>query len=299
MGWGIPAEEIHYLMLERPELAPNLGKAYKIEWNQFAGTALGVQGLAAGTLDAATVGSLSVANGLDQGADIVITGEFIEEKQPWFSTTWLVRKNSNIRSLADFKGKTVATSAVGGSTDYVQDAYIKDKSGLVANKDYKKVELPFAQQQEALSAGRIDVGLFPQPFYGKAMATGEFAPAFKITDAQPQFVQLLQGFRRDFVKQHPAAVKAFVSDWTKMAQYMADAANRDSVIKASGTATKIPAEVLSRFLLTQQDFFRPCNGAVNIDALQTNWDFFRGQGGIKSDLKVTDHIMPDFLPPAC
>jgi len=299
MGWGIPAEEIKYLMKENPELAPNLGEEYTIEWNQFAGTALGVQGLAAGTLDAATVGSLSVANGLDQGADIVITGEFIEEREDWFSTTWLVGKDSGINTVADLKGKTVATSAVGGSTDYLQDAYIQEEAGLVANQDYKKVDLPFAQQLEALSAGQIDMGLFPQPFYAAAMATGKFKPIFTATDVQPQFVQLLQGFRREFVEENPEAVKAFLEDWERVAEYMSEEENRADVIAASSASTKIPATVLEPFLLTDEDFYRPCHGAVNQEALQGNWDFFRERGGIKKDLQVEDHVMDEFLPEEC
>ena len=48
MGWGIPAEEIKYVMMKHPEVAEHLGTWYDIEWHQFSGTALGVQGLAAG-----------------------------------------------------------------------------------------------------------------------------------------------------------------------------------------------------------------------------------------------------------
>src|SRR5918992_5885081 len=96
MGWGVPAEEIKYVMMEYPDVAKHMGTWYDIEWRQFAGTALGVQGLAAGTLDCATVGGLSVANGLDQGAEIVILGEFLEERDPYFSTAWMVRKDSGI-----------------------------------------------------------------------------------------------------------------------------------------------------------------------------------------------------------
>ena len=44
MGWGVPGEEIKYVMMRHPEVARNLGKAYDIEWHQFAGTPLGVQG---------------------------------------------------------------------------------------------------------------------------------------------------------------------------------------------------------------------------------------------------------------
>ena len=50
MGWGIPAEEIKYVMMHRPEVAEHLGTSYEIEWQEFSGTALGVQGLAATTV---------------------------------------------------------------------------------------------------------------------------------------------------------------------------------------------------------------------------------------------------------
>jgi hypothetical protein len=68
------------------------------------------------------------------------------------------------------------------------------------------------------------------------------------------------------------------------------------VIAASAAATKIPAEVLEQFLLTKQDYFRPENGALNVEALQEEWDFFRERGGIENELKVTDHVIDDLLP---
>jgi ABC-type nitrate/sulfonate/bicarbonate transport system substrate-binding protein len=296
MGWGIPAEEIKYLMMEKPEVAENLGTAYEIEWHQFSGTALGVQGLAAGTLDCASVGGLSVANGIDKGADIVIMGEFLEERAPYFSTTWMVRKDSGIDSLEDLRGKKVATNAVGGSTDYLQDFYIEEQAGLKAGRDYEKVEVPFGQMQETLLAGRVDMGLFPQPFYGAINATGDVKPMFRLNDEIEPFVQILNGCRRDFVEENEAAMRAFQEDWARIADWMAEPANRDEVIAASAAATKIPADVLDRFLLTEKDYFRPERGAVSVDALQEEWDFFRERGGIEEDLRVTDHVVDDLLP---
>lgn len=298
MGWGIPAEDIKYLMMSNPELAENMGTWYEIEWNQFAGTALGVQGLAAGTLDCATVGGLSVANGLEQGADIVILGEFIEERSEAFSTTWMTTTGSGIESLEDLEGRTVGTSAIGGSTDYIQDFYIEQQTGLVAGEDYDKVEVPFGQMLETLLADRIDVGLFPQPFYGAAMATGEVVPLFRLTDQIDPFVQLLNGCRRDFVEENFDAIAAFQEDWVRIAQWQLDPANRDAVMEAAAEATGIPFEVLEGFYLTNEDFYRPANGAVNIEALQVEWDFFLERGGISSELTVTDHVIDELLPPA-
>jgi ABC-type nitrate/sulfonate/bicarbonate transport system substrate-binding protein len=292
MGWGIPAEEIHYVMLTDPAKAPNLGRYYTIVWNQFAGTALGVQGIAAGTLDAATVGSLSMPNGIEQGADIVVTGEFIEERSPFFSTAWMYKKDSGIKTIADLKGKNVATSAIGGSTDYIQDFYIRDKAKLLPGTDYKKIELPFAQQQEALLNGKIDLGLFPQPFYGRAMATGLYAPLFRLTDVQNPFVQLMQGFSGAFVKANPVAVRKFMEDWVTVANYVKDPKNRSAVIATTNAVTKIPVAMLDTFMLTNDDFYRPEHGAVNGPALQKNWDFFHQEGGIKKVLKVNDYLSP-------
>jgi ABC-type nitrate/sulfonate/bicarbonate transport system substrate-binding protein len=292
MGWGIPAEEIHYVMITDPSKAPNLGKYYTVVWNQFAGTALGVQGIAAGTLDAATVGSLSMPNGIEQGADIVAVGQFIEERQPNFSTAWMVKKDSGIKTIADLKGKVVATSAIGGSTDYIQDFYIRDKAKLSPGTDYKKIELPFAQQQEALATGKIDCGLFPQPFYGRAMGTGLFTPLFRLTDVQNPFVQLMQGFSGDFIRKNPLAVRKFMEDWVTVANYVTNPANRAAVIATTSAVTKIPVSVLDGFMLSNQDFFRPAHGAINVAALQKNWDFFKAEGGIKKALKVSDHLKP-------
>jgi ABC-type nitrate/sulfonate/bicarbonate transport system substrate-binding protein len=296
MGWGIPAEEIKYLMMERPEVAPNLGKSYEVEWQQFSGTALGVQGLAAGTLDCASVGGLSVANGIDRGADIVILGQFIEERSPYFSTSWMVRKDSGIDSLDDLRGKRVATNAVGGSTDYLQDFYIEEQAGLKAGRDYEKVEVPFGQMQETLLSGRVDMGLFPQPFYGAVNAGGDVKPMFRLNDQIEPFVQIMNGCRRDFVEDNREAIEKFQEDWAAVARWMQEPDNRDEVIAASAAATKIPAEVLEQFLLTKQDYFRPENGALNVEALQEEWDFFRERGGIENELKVTDHVIDDLLP---
>lgn len=299
MGWGIPAEEVKYVMMAMPEVAPNLGTWYEIEWNQFAGTALGVQGLAAGTLDCATVGGLSSANGFDQGADFVITGEIISEATPPqdFSTSWMALADSGIESVEDLEGKTVATSAIGGSTDYLQDIYIEEQAGLVPGEDYEKVEVPFSQQIEALLAGRIDVGLYPQPFWGALQAEADTVTLFRVTDVINPFVQLLNGCRRAFIEENPDAMKKFVEDWATVSEWVRDPANREAVIEASAQATQLPREVLEQYLITELDYARPENGALDVEALQNEWDFFKEAGGIESDLQVEDHVIPEYLPP--
>ena len=297
MGWGVPAEEIKYVMMQRPELAANLGTWYDIEWHQFAGTPPGVQGLAADTLDCATVGGLSVANGLEKGADIVLLGELIEERSDAMSTTWMASKASGIDSVDDLKGKTVATPAVGASTDYIQNDYIEQQTGLVAGEDYENVEVPFAQMQETLLAGHVDVGVFPQPFFAVAMATGEVTPLFRLTDEIDPFVQLLNGCRRDFVEQRRDAIEKFQQDWFAIADWLADPANRAAAVAASTSTTGMPGDVLAGYLLGPDDYVRPAHGVINRQALQAEWDFFHRRGALQTQLQVDDHVIPELLVP--
>src|SRR5215216_1617369 len=63
VGWTIPAEESKYWMMRRPQEFADLGKAYKVEWIQFQGTAPMVQAMVAGALDCSTQGVLSLAQG--------------------------------------------------------------------------------------------------------------------------------------------------------------------------------------------------------------------------------------------
>ena len=78
---------------------------------------------------------------------------------------------------------------------------------------------------------------------------------------QNPFVQLLQGFSGDFIKKNPLAVRKYMEDFVTVANYVKDPANRTAVIAATTSVTKIPGAVLDKFLLTDDDFYRPVHGA--------------------------------------
>ena len=67
VGWTIPAEEAKYWLMRRIAEFAQLGKAYRIEWVQFQGTAPMVQAMVGGSLDCSTQAPLSLANGAIQG----------------------------------------------------------------------------------------------------------------------------------------------------------------------------------------------------------------------------------------
>src|SRR5262249_24977607 len=101
VGWTIPAEEAKYWIMRRSQEFPNVGKAYKIEWVQFQGTAPMVQAMAAGALDCSTQAPLSLAQGnVEMGLQGYIVAQHVGEKPGSFSVYWAVKSDSPIKTVA-------------------------------------------------------------------------------------------------------------------------------------------------------------------------------------------------------
>lgn len=295
MGWGIPAEEVKYVMMKRPHILKHYGKDYTIEWFQFAGTAPQATALAAGGLDAATLASLSLAEAIDKvGLDVKVTGGIIMEVVPNFTSTWLVMENSGINTIKDLKGKSIAVNVYGAALDYVQRAILR-KAGLDPEKDVKILEISFGLMETTLRRGDIQCGAFPQPFLFKAMEAGGVKPLFRLGDIQPKFVQLINVVQSRFIEKNPDAVKAFLEDWKIASRYIHE--NPADVRKVTSEVTKLPLDLLNKFLLTKEDFYRDPIGEPDFQTLQKNWDFFHETAKATSKrLDVKNYYSQAFLP---
>jgi ABC-type nitrate/sulfonate/bicarbonate transport system substrate-binding protein len=297
MGWGIPAEEVKYVMMKRPQVLKNYGKTYTLEWFQFAGTAPQATALAAGGLDAATLASLSLAESIDKvGLDVKVTGGIIMEVSPNFTSTWLVLENSGINAVKDLKGKTVGVNVYGASLDHIQRAILR-KAGLDPEKDVKILEISFGLMEATLRKGDIQCGAFPQPFLFRAMDKGEVRPLFRLGDIQPKFVQLINVFQTKFIEKNPEVVRAFLEDWKIASQYIQK--NPAEVRQVTSEVTKLPVDLLNKFLLTKDDFYRDPIGEPDFETMQKNFDFFyESAKAVSKRLDVKNYYLPKFLPSA-
>ena len=297
MGWGIPAEEVKYVMMKRPDILKHYGKEYTLEWFQFAGTAPQATALAANGLDAATLASLSLAEAIDKvGLDVKVTGGIIMEVVPNFMSTWLVLDSSGIRTIKDLKGKTVGINVYGASLDHIQRAILR-REGLEPEKDVKILEISFGLMEATLRRGDIQCGAFPQPFLFNAMAKGGVKPLFSTGDILPKFVQLINVFQTKFIEKNPEVVKAFLQDWRIASKYIQE--NPQEVRKVTAEVTRLPLDLLNKFLLTKDDFYRDPLGQPDFETLQKNWDFFyETSKAISKRLDVKNYYLPAFLPGA-
>ncbi|HAM55975.1 MAG: hypothetical protein A2X51_12480 [Candidatus Rokubacteria bacterium GWC2_70_24] len=271
IGWGIPVENVKYIMMKRPEILKNHGKVYTVEWINFPTTPPQAQALAAGQIDGATLASISFAKLIDSGAaDVRIVTGIIEERPGHFATTWLVAADSGITKVTDLKGKTIGTSVYGGYTNIVGRGVLR-KHGLDPDKDVKIVEVPFRVMEENIRKGQIATGEQPQHFYTAAHKRGGMRDLFTSLDLFEAAPLLVHTFRADFINKHPAVVRAFLEDWVIAAEWMSK--NRAEAMEVYAGVTRIPKDLLADFFLTAKDYYYPPDGMPNVPALQKVFDY--------------------------
>ncbi len=294
IGSTFPGEEPKWLIVKKPELFKNVNHTYKIAWSVFQGTPPISQALVANAIDCGTQAPISMARAIaDGGYKGYILGALVDEQPGYFSVFWGVRTDSGIKTAADLKGKTVASTVFGGGIYYHMRLWLKQR-GIDPDKDIKLVEIPFPLVDEALRSGRVDSGPFAQPFAAAAFAKGNVSKLFSISEVQSPLVNVFETCRKDFTDNNLAVIKAYMEDYKDAMAYALS--HPDETRHVVSEVTKIPFDVLKGFLLTKDDFYRPPSGRPNFAAIQKTWDIYSQEGIIKTPLKVADYQRLDVTP---
>lgn len=295
VGWTVPAEDAKYWLMKRPDQFPNLGKKYNIQWTQFQGTAQMVQAMIAGALDCSTQGVLSLAQGAASGGlQAYVVAQHVGEKPGGFSVYWAVKEDSPIKSVKDFKGKTVGINVLGSGIWGPLAMHLR-KNGLDPDKDIKLVEAPFPTQEDAIRSGRVDVGVLNQPFASRAESKGGIRKVFAIADEVPNVVHIVEACSKAFVDKNPELATLYVQDLTAgMGKALG---NREETLKIVTEIFKAPAAVFEPFYFKQYDFARDPGAAANYDGIQRLFDIYTETGMLPKKLDVKDFKHPTIAAP--
>lgn len=128
--------------------------------------------------------------------------------------TWIVAsKRSNIHSLTDLRGKTVAINATGALCELLVKDHLA-KAG-VPYDDVKKIIVPMPQMASMLQVGNADAACISEPFYAAARLSPNVQAVTLasgvVANLQPdQRIALDVLFaREDWVKQHHDVLARF------------------------------------------------------------------------------------------
>ena len=129
---------------------------------------------------------------------------------------YCVTGDESVKSVADLAGKTVITTGQGATPEYSL-RYLLDQNGVTdCTIEFKSESTEVAA---VLSEDPTQIAVLPQPFVTVACAQNEaIAPAFSLEDEWQSItggLGMVTGVtivRNDFLKEHPEAVKTFISE---------------------------------------------------------------------------------------
>lgn len=238
-----------------------------------------VQGGGYGTVDAGlcsiTGTSLARASGIDVRSIADVQTEFRNATLERF----YVKSDSPYQSIRDLKGKTIAVNGFGASFYYTWVVALRQNG--MERTDVKFVDMPFANQYQALMTGAVDaIGLI-DPFNKQAELSGGTRVLFKGIDVLGSKHISLIWFTSSFIAEHPAAVTKYVAAYRKAIRWIKDNP------RGSGA-------IISRYTGIDQRFVarhRYTVGArIRLGDIQWWLDLLRDLGDLKDDgrLKPTD-----------
>jgi NitT/TauT family transport system substrate-binding protein len=143
-----------------------------------SGTEL-VKAIVGGQLQAGVLGFTNAATWAQKGADIKVVGG----AQMGYHSI-LVKKGSNIKSVADLKGKKLATQQKGSTADIVLNGVVMPQAGL-KREDVNMVYVSPAVAIQSLAAGQVDAAFVFEPYEQIAKASADIDSIYEIGKVWP------------------------------------------------------------------------------------------------------------------
>jgi NitT/TauT family transport system substrate-binding protein len=210
------------------------------------------------------------------------------------SNALMVRKDSTIRKLGDFKGKTIAVGGFGTLQYFALQALFK-KAGMDPRRDIRFLELPYPTQPGALDAGKIDGAAMVEPFLGfteeKGLARAIIdPPVLKYRSYYLIFGQEfpVSGFwaHPDLVQQHPDIGKKMAGALARSIDWMY--ANRDQTYDIGAKWLKLERMFIQR-MVEAGGYWKPYpEGWKEADwqSLRAQVSLFEEYGAVKKPVDI-------------
>lgn len=283
----------------KKDLAQHWGTSYTVEPIHFQGTPPIMTALAAGELEIANLSFPSLGNAiLNAGlSDLKIIGDEGQDGVAGYhSIEYMVLKDGPIKSIADLKGKVVATNIIGSAVDIGVRAMLK-KDGLVATRDYSIIEAAFPNQPSMLLQQKAALIVGVPPFSLDEKFRAQTRTLFTQKDAMGKSQLAVWTAREPFLAKNRAALVDFFSDYLRIMRWYLDPANRPQMLEIVAGVFKVPVERLDKSTYNENDVYFDRNGMPDMKALQADVDLAADFGFLKErvDLaKYTDlSIMED------
>ena len=284
VGWaqtpGHLAPLVAELAKRHPEVMPSNGKTYDFQPVRYAGSTPQIQALAIKELEVAAFSDSAFALAITNAhLDVKIVADVLQTGRPGYWTgEYVVAKDGPVKTVADLKGKRLATNAIGSEADSTMRAMLR-KNGI-QDSDVTTVEANFANQPAMIEGGKVDmVQLLPQ-FARELMDSGKYRVLFTSDQVHGPSDGVFWAMRADVIDANRAALTDFFTDYMRAMRWFLNPANRKEALAIAVAVTHAPAKNLD-YAFTGKDFYRPPDLMPLVDSIQK-----------EVDEDVTLHVLP-------
>ncbi|TVV73847.1 ABC transporter substrate-binding protein [Sphingomonas solaris] len=248
------------------------GAPYTVEWSEFPAAQHLLEAIGGGAVDVGLVGDAPFMFAYQSGSRIRAVGAQFVRERPREALALVVPAASPARSLADMKGRTIATTR--GSIGHYLVIRALVAAGLPA--DYVKFAfLPPGDAKAAFSSGSLDGWAIWTPYLPAALREG----AHVIVDGH----DLVSGYGFEVANDTAIADKrALLADFLKReAKGLAWArANPDAYAAVLAKETGLPADIARDYAVKNRRVAVPIDDAVIADQRRV-LDDFRNAGAVE------------------
>jgi len=251
VGYGSAAEEQLYLLLAKPDIGKNYGKAYKLESLRFQSSTQRSQAFEANAIDLASSGAVGVLFAAAEGVTGKVIASLARESPRGFATSYYVKADSPIKTVPDAKGKIV------GINGFATDGQLWLKTALerhnLSDSDVTITPVPFPAMAEALNAGKVDVGEFPQPFADMLEKDMRVRKLFDSQYGMPFEQELILLLGKDaFLKQNGAAIRGLLEDLQASTRFYLEKPREARQMILDAKAVRLSPDIY----LNMKDYYR-------------------------------------------
>ncbi|MDE2228048.1 MAG: ABC transporter substrate-binding protein [Alphaproteobacteria bacterium] len=275
VGWvqtpGHLAPLLDALAQKHPEVMPHDGKTYIAKALRFKGTTPQIEAMAANELEVASFAPSALALAITNAhLDVRVVSDVIQTgAHGYFDQPYMVRKDGPIKTIADVKGKRIATNTVGSASDAAMRVMFH-KHGIQDNQ-FTTVEANFANMVSMIEDNKVDlIAVMPQ-FEHRLAVAGNYRTLFTMGQAIGPSQTVLWGMRADFIKAHRAVMVDFFEDHIRGVRWFLDPKNHAEALTIAEQVTKQKPEDLA-YAFTKKDFYRSPDCKPNIAAAQADID---------------------------
>jgi ABC-type nitrate/sulfonate/bicarbonate transport system substrate-binding protein len=291
LGYGGAAEEPLYLLIARPDLGKNHGKVYTLDATRFQSSDKRAQAFEAGAIDLSDGGAIGVLFAAAEGVTAKIIVSLARESSRGFSTAYYAKAQSSIRSVPDLKGKIVGINGFSTSGHLWLKAALEKHD--LSDSDVTIVPVPFPAMQEALRAGKIDVGEFPQPFAALLEKDDKVVKIFDAKYGVPFDEELNVLVGKDaFLQKNATAVRAMVEDLQITTRFYLERPREARQMLIDSKMVRARPDVY----FDMQDYYRDPTMRPDVDALAKMQAFQVKAGFQKKSVDVGTLVDLSYLP---